>query len=181
MPKSAGTGEIIAEIHDSRLSAHPGRYSTLAKAQGNYFWRGMYRNVDDFVASCDVCLKKKGEKRQRQGEARAPVVPKYPFEVVHMDWITGLPTTAKGYDSILVFVCALSGMVHPQAARTSDTSQVTARHLVNNIIRLYGLPRVIVSLLFFQKLNNNCQNNCKSKFRRRHVFPQSAAPQFTRC
>jgi hypothetical protein len=39
-----------------------------------------------------------------------------------MDWITGLPTTAEGYDSILVFVCALSDMVHLQAARTYQSS-----------------------------------------------------------
>ena len=145
VPKGADKGEILTEIHDSKMSAHPGRYRTLAKAQGNYFWRGMYRDVDDFVASCDVCQKKKGDKLRRQGEARAPSVPTYPFETVHMDWITGLPTTAEGYDSILVFVCALSGMVHLQAARTSDTSQVTARHLVNNVVRLYGLPKVIIS------------------------------------
>jgi len=44
------------------MSAHPDRYRTLAKTQGNYFWRGMYRDVDDFVASCDVCQKKKGDK-----------------------------------------------------------------------------------------------------------------------
>jgi hypothetical protein len=62
-----------------------------------------------------------------------------------MDWITGLPTTAEGYDSILVFVCVLSGMVHLKAARTSDTSQVTARHLLNNVVCLYGLPKVIIS------------------------------------
>ncbi len=145
VPKDADKGEILTEIHDSKMSTHPGRYRTLAKAQGNYFWRGMYRDVDDFVASCDVCEKKKGDKLRRQGEARAPSVPKYPFETVHMDWITGLPPTAEGYDSILVFVCALSGMVHLQTARTSDTSQITARHLMNNVVRLYGLPKVIIS------------------------------------
>jgi hypothetical protein len=145
VPKDTDKGEILTEIHDSKLSAHPGRFRTLAKAQGNYFWRGMYRDVDDFVASCDVCQKKKGDKLRRQGEARAPSVPTYPFETVHMDWITGLPPTAEGYDSILVFVCALSGMVHLQAARTSDTSAITARHLLNNVVRLYGLPKVIIS------------------------------------
>jgi hypothetical protein len=36
-------------------------------------------------------------------------------------------------------------MVHLQAARTSDTSEITARHLLNNVVRLYGLPKVIIS------------------------------------
>ena len=62
-----------------------------------------------------------------------------------MDWITGFPPTFEGVDSILVFVCELSDMVHLQAALTSDTSQVTARHLVNNIVRLHGLSKVLIS------------------------------------
>ena len=72
-------------------------------------------------------------------------MPRYPFETVHMDWITGLPPTAEGFDSILVFTCTLSGMVHLQDTRTSDTSQVTVRHLVNNMVCLYGLTKVIIS------------------------------------
>ena len=62
-----------------------------------------------------------------------------------MDWITGLPPTAEGFDSILVFTCTLSGMVHLQDTRTSDTSQVTVRHLVNNMVCLYCLTKVIIS------------------------------------
>jgi hypothetical protein len=65
VPQGADKAEILTEIHDAKLSAHPGRFRTLAKAQGNYFWRGMYRDVDDFVASCDVCQKKKGDKLRR--------------------------------------------------------------------------------------------------------------------
>jgi hypothetical protein len=36
-------------------------------------------------------------------------------------------------------------MVHLQAAHTSDTSEITSRHLLNNVVRLYGLPKVIIS------------------------------------
>jgi hypothetical protein len=110
--KEADKKEILAEIHDSKLSAYPGRYRTLARAHGSYYWKGLYKDVDDCVPSCHTCQKEKGDKRVCQGEVRSPVVPKYPFEVLHMDWITGLPVTPQGHDSILVFVCALSGMVH---------------------------------------------------------------------
>ncbi len=125
LPKGVDKGEILTETHDSKMSVHPDRYRTLAKTQGNYFWHGMWTS--------------------RYMYRDDPSVPAYPFETVHMDWITGLPTTTEGYDSILVFVCALSDMVHLQTTRTSDTSQVTARHLVNNVVSLYGLPKVITS------------------------------------
>ena len=134
------------------MADHPGRYRTLAKAQGNNFWRGMYRDIDDFVVSWDVCQKRKVDELRRQVEARAPSVTKYPFEKVHMDWITWFPPTAKGFDSILVFACALSDMVHLQAALTSDTSQVTDRHLINNVVRLYGLPKVLISFVYYESI-----------------------------
>jgi hypothetical protein len=140
VPKDADKNEILTELYESKMSVHPDRH-TLVKTQGNYFWCVMYRDIDDFVESCDVCQKKKVDKLRRQDEARAPSVTKYPFETVNMDWITGFPPTVEGFDSILVFVCALSVMVHLQSTHTSDTSQVTGRHLVNNIVRLYGLPR----------------------------------------
>ena len=37
VPKETAKGEILAEIHDAKMSAHPDRYRTLAKAQDNYF------------------------------------------------------------------------------------------------------------------------------------------------
>jgi hypothetical protein len=54
LPQTTDKTEILTEIHDSRMSAHPDRYRTLAKAQGNYFWRHMYHDVDVFVPSCHV-------------------------------------------------------------------------------------------------------------------------------
>ena len=145
MTKEEDKKEILAEIHDSKLSAHPVRYCTLKRAHGNYYWKGMNKDVDDYVASCHTCQKEKGDKKTRLCEVRSPVVPKYPFEVLHMDWITDLAVTTQGHDIILVFVCVLSGMVHVQVAKRTDTAKDTAGHMLNNIIWLYGLPRTVVS------------------------------------
>ncbi len=62
VPKDADKVEILTELHESKMSAHPDRYRTLAKTQGNYFWRDMHRDIDDVVVSCDVCQKKKVDK-----------------------------------------------------------------------------------------------------------------------
>ena len=44
--------------------------------------------------------------------ARATRMPAEPWEVVHMDWITGLPKAADGSDAVLVFIDAFTGMVN---------------------------------------------------------------------
>ena len=79
------------------------------------------------------------------GEPRALQVPAAPWDVVHMDWITGLPRSPEGYDAILVFVCALTNMVHLQACHKTDGAKDTAHYFVKNVVRLHGMPQTIIS------------------------------------
>ena len=53
--------------------------------------------------------------------------------IVHMDWMTGFPESPKGFKAILVFICALAGMVHLQAYKKTDTAKDTAEHFVKNV------------------------------------------------
>ena len=58
------------------------------------------------------CQLSKQDRRNREGGARALPVPAEPWEAVHMDWITSFPKAADGSDAVLVFIDALTGMVH---------------------------------------------------------------------
>ena len=62
-----------------------------------------------------------------------------------MDWLSGIPPDKEGRDTILVFIDALTGMLHFQACKKTDTSKDTARHFVHNVGRLHGMPEVVVS------------------------------------
>ena len=62
-----------------------------------------------------------------------------------MDWITGLPKAADGSDDVLVFIDALTGMVHFQVCQKTDTSKDTTQNFVHNVVRLHGVPRAIHS------------------------------------
>ena len=68
-----------------------------------------------------------------------------PWDVMYMDWITGFPESQEGYDAILVFICALTGMVYFKACRKTDTSKDTAGHFVKNMTRLHGRSISVVS------------------------------------
>jgi len=63
---------------------------------------------------------------------------------VNIYWITGFPESPRGFDAILVFICALTGMVHLQACKKTDTAKDTAKHFVENVVRLHGMPISIV-------------------------------------
>jgi hypothetical protein len=66
-----------------------------------------------------------------------------------MDWITSLPTSALGFDAVLVFICQvacqMTVMVHFQACRKTDTARDTSKHFVHNVVRLHGMPDGVVS------------------------------------
>ena len=143
--RAAGKVPILEQVHDSRMAAHCGRQRTLARAMGEFYWSGMYGDVVKWVESCHRCQLAKGERRAQMGEARALDIPAHPWQVIHMDWVTGFEKSPEGYDAILVFVDALTGMVHLQPCKKTDTAKDTAHHFLRNVVRLHGMPEAVVS------------------------------------
>lgn len=70
-----------------------------------------------YVETCHICQTAKEDRRKRAGDPRALQIPEAPWDVVHLDWISEFQKSAEEYDSILVFVDALTGMVHLQACK----------------------------------------------------------------
>lgn len=62
-----------------------------------------------------------------------------------MDFITGLPTTSKGHDAILVFVDRLSKMAHFAPCHKDTSASDTAKLFIDHVYKLHGLPFDIVS------------------------------------
>jgi hypothetical protein len=77
-----------------------------------YWWYGLKRDVATHVAMCEVCQRVKAE-HQRQAELLYPLkIPEWKWEEIGMDFITGLPRTLKGYDSIWVIMDRLTKVAH---------------------------------------------------------------------
>ena len=47
--------KIINKFHKSWCARHRGTWVTFAKIKGMYWWKGMYKDVVDFVGSCKTC------------------------------------------------------------------------------------------------------------------------------
>ena len=62
-----------------------------------------------------------------------------------MDFIVGLPTTQKGFDSIWVIVDRLTKSAHFIPVKTNYRPHEYAALYITHIVRLYGIPRTIVS------------------------------------
>ena len=62
-----------------------------------------------------------------------------------MDFITGLPRTRSGYDSIWVVVDRLTKVAHFIPVKTTYSGAKLAKIYMTRIVCLHGVPRTIVS------------------------------------
>ena len=62
-----------------------------------------------------------------------------------MDFIVGLPKTAKGYDSIWVVVDRLTKSAHFIPVKTGYRSHQYAELYIARIVSLHGIPKTIIS------------------------------------
>ncbi|GJP35642.1 hypothetical protein CLOM_g20160, partial [Closterium sp. NIES-68] len=71
--------------------------------------------------------------------------PQRPWQHVTMDFVTGLPAGPSGNDAVLVVVDRLTKMAHFAPCRTTITAEETARLFISTVVRLHGIPAVIIS------------------------------------
>ncbi|CAI7878198.1 unnamed protein product [Closterium sp. NIES-54] len=72
-------------------------------------------------------------------------VPEQPWQVVSLDFITGLPSTSRGHDSILVVIDKFSKMGHFIPTNATATAEATARLFFDRIITIHGIPATLIS------------------------------------
>jgi hypothetical protein len=91
------------------------------------------------VAMCDGCQRVKTEHQRPAGLLHPLKIPEWKWEEIGMDFITGLPRTSKGYDSIWVIVDRLTKVAH----FTYKGSQLVELYMAR-IVSLHGIPKKII-------------------------------------
>jgi hypothetical protein len=72
-------------------------------------------------------------------------IPVWKWDDISMDFIMGLPRTQNGHDAIWVIVDRLTKVAHFIPVRENFRVGKLADLYVNNILRLHGAPKSIVS------------------------------------
>ena len=113
MPNNAEIRKLILqEAHDSPYSIHPGNTKMYLDLKERFWWIEMKKDIAEYVAVCDVCQRVKAEHQKPAGLLQPMPIPELKWDKLGMDFITGLPRTQSGYDSIWVVVDRLTKVAH---------------------------------------------------------------------
>ncbi|KAJ9558183.1 hypothetical protein OSB04_012797 [Centaurea solstitialis] len=137
--------KILIEAHKSKYSVHPGTNKMYHGLRQSYWWPGMKKDIAYFVERCVTCLQVKIEHQRPYGKLQQLPIPEWTWEHVTMDFVTKLPRTPKGYDTIWVIVDRLSKSAHFLPMKETYSMERLARLYIAEIVRLHGTPVSIVS------------------------------------
>ena len=103
--------KVMALCHDEPTKGHTGIYRTMELVKQRYWWKGMGKDIENYVKSCPVCQVMKADHRKKVGPLQPIPIPTRKWEQITTDLVTDLPPSA-GYTAIAVFVDRLTKMVH---------------------------------------------------------------------
>ncbi|KAJ9539536.1 hypothetical protein OSB04_032269 [Centaurea solstitialis] len=136
---------IMDEAHQAKYSVHPGADKMYKGLREHYWWPGMKKDVALYVRKCMTCARVKAEHQKPSGHLQQPEIPEWKWEQISMDFVTKLPRTKKGHDSIWVIVDRLTKSAHFLPIREDFSIDRLAQLYVNEIVMRHGVPISIIS------------------------------------
>lgn len=129
---------IMDEAHKSKYSINHGADKVYYDLRDMYWWPGMKRDIATYVNKCLTCSKVKVEHQRQSGLLQQHEIPKWKWENLARDFITKLPRTKSGHNTIWVIMDRLTKFAHFLAIREDDSVEKLARLYVDEIVARYG-------------------------------------------
>ena len=104
--------EILEEAYYSAYNVHVGSTKMYHTLKDTYWWNKMKKDVAEFVSKCLTCQQVKLEHQRLAGLLQSLPIPEWKWDMIAMNFVTGLPRTTGGLDSIWVIVDRLTKTAH---------------------------------------------------------------------
>ncbi|GMF20884.1 unnamed protein product [Phytophthora fragariaefolia] len=133
--------EVLQCCHDSLEGGHQGIVRTFHRVKADYYWIGLYADVERHVRSCTDCSSSKS-RPQLRGYSPGNILAERSLQIVSMDFVISLPKSRRGNTALLLFQCAFTGFVMAKAM--SDTSALcVAQAFEECVYRKIGAPSLV--------------------------------------
>ncbi|GJR59403.1 putative reverse transcriptase domain-containing protein, partial [Tanacetum coccineum] len=101
-------------------------------------------NIATYVSKCLTCAKVKVEHQRPSGLLVQPKIPEWKWDNITMDFVTKLPKTSQGYDTIWVIVDRLTKSAIFTPMRETDPMDKLARIYLKEVVTRHGIPVSII-------------------------------------
>nr|GEU35713.1 putative reverse transcriptase domain-containing protein [Tanacetum cinerariifolium] len=109
-----------------------------------YWWPNMKADIATYVSKCLTCAKVKAEHQRPSGLLVQPAIPVWKWDNIMMDFITKLPKSSQGLDTIWVIVDRLTKSAHFLPIRENDPLDKLAKLYLDRIVTRHMTPVSIV-------------------------------------
>nr|GEW26468.1 putative reverse transcriptase domain-containing protein [Tanacetum cinerariifolium] len=130
---------------ESKYSIHPGSDKMYHDMKRLYWWPNMKADVATYVSKCLTCAKVKAEHQKPSGLLVHPDLPEWKWEKITMEFVTKLPRTLAGFDTIWVVVARLTKSAHFLPMKETDSTERPMRLYLREIVSRHGVPLLIIS------------------------------------
>ncbi|GJV94091.1 putative reverse transcriptase domain-containing protein [Tanacetum coccineum] len=135
---------IMHESHKSKYSIHPSSEKMYQDMKKLYWWPNMKADIATYVSKCLTYAKIKAKHQWLSGLLVQPAIPEWKWDNITMDFITKLPKSSHGFDTIWVIVDRLTKSAHFLPIREDDPLDKLARLYLNRIVARHGIPVSII-------------------------------------
>ncbi|GJV54083.1 putative reverse transcriptase domain-containing protein [Tanacetum coccineum] len=135
---------VMHESHKLKYSIHPGSKKMYQDMKKLYWWPNMKANIATYVSKCMTCVKVKAEHQRPSGLLVQPDIPQWKWDNITMDFVTKLPKSSQGYDTIWVIIDRLTKSAIFVPMRETDPMDKLARMYLKEVVTRHGIPLLII-------------------------------------
>ncbi|GJS52661.1 putative reverse transcriptase domain-containing protein [Tanacetum coccineum] len=135
---------IMHESHKSKYSIHLGSDKMCQDMKKLYWWPNMKADIATYVSKCLTCARVKAEHQRPSGLLVQPEIPQWKWDNITMDFVTKLPKSSQGYDTIWVIVDRLTKSAIFVPMRETDPMEKLARMYLKEVVTRHRIPISII-------------------------------------
>nr|GEX56820.1 reverse transcriptase domain-containing protein [Tanacetum cinerariifolium] len=136
---------IMHESHKSKYSVHPSFDKMYQDLKQLYWWPNMKADIATYISKCLTCLRVKAEHQKPYGLLVQQEIPQWKWDNITIDFVTKLPRTSSGYDTIWVIVDHLTKSAHFLRMREDDSMVNLTKLYLKEVVTRHEIP---ISIIF---------------------------------
>ena len=137
--------KLMDESHNTVFTMHPGENKMYQDLKQYYWWRGMKKDIVEYVSKCLTCQQVKSEHQIPSGLLNPIPVPQWKWDNITIDFVSNFPLTQRKHDSVWVIVDKLTKSAHFLLVQLDYSMDRLVELYVNKTVRLHRIPLSIVS------------------------------------